>query len=368
MANTVSIDALRQELWRKEVFADRMDKLFFHNKQLMGEGDNVVVQVMNNLKKDQGDTVTFGLVGKITDAPVTGDNELEGNEIALNSYSESVAIDQFRFGVRTTGRLDDQKSIIDFRKQGREKIAMAQAEFIENQIFMKLGGVSTTTLTRVDGTTYSANATWSNTATAVPAADEAAGTGERYVCADASGLDSIAATDIFTADLITKAKIKAQLAGPRIAPLRIDGQDFYVCFLHPWQVYDLRHGSSSIWDQAQRDAQTRGNSNPIFSGSLGIYNGVILHEHEYVPTVAASAAFGSGGTAAGARAFRALLCGRQAAVMAEGSKSNIMDEETFDYGNKNGVAVNFIGGIQKPTFNSEDYGVVAIDTGATDLS
>ena len=42
-------------------------------------------------------------------------------------------------------------------------------------------------------------------------------------------------------------------------------------------------------------------------------------------------------------------------------------EETFDYKNKVGFATGFMGGIQKTSFNSLDYGVIAIDTGATNI-
>lgn len=370
MADTVSIAALRQEIWRKQVFEDRQDLLFFSNNRMMGEDEDNIVQILPDLKKTTGDRVTVGLVGKISGSPILGDSTGEGNETALNSYAESVEIDQARFLVRTTGKLDDQKSVINFLEQGRKQVAVAQAEFLENQIFMKLGGVTTTTLTRAtnNGTSvYSAEATFSNTPNVVPPADEAAGVGDRYLCADSAGLDSLAATDVFTADLITRAKIKAMLANPRIAPLRIKGKEYYVMFLHPNQVYDLRHSSSSIWDQAQRDAQVRGDENPIFSGALGLYNGVLLYEHEYVPTAQATAAFSVGGTAvpAGVQAYRSLLCGKQAALMVETANSNVMVHEQFDYKQKNGVDLNFIGGIQKPTFNSLDYGVIAVDTGST---
>lgn len=368
MSNTVSIDALRPEIWQKELYADREDQLFFSRRQLMGEGDNTVVQVKSDLMKSQGDTVTFGLTGKIASSAVTGDNELEGNEVALNSYSDSVVIDQARFGVRLTGRLDSQKAAYDMRMDAKNKIGIAMREFIERQIFMKMGGVTTTTLTDVNGTVYSAQATWSNSPDAIPAADEASGTGNRYICADASGIDSLQSTDILTTNLITQARVKAKLADPRIEPLRIDGQDYYVMFIHPWQAADLKTASGSTWAQAQRDAQIRGDRNPIFTGALGIWDGVILHEHEYVPTCQSGSAFSSGGTAATAQAFRALLCGRQAIAFAETKNSMLMVEETFDYKNKVGYAVNFIGGIQKPYFNSKNYAVIAVDTGATSLA
>ncbi|RLC88236.1 MAG: N4-gp56 family major capsid protein [Chloroflexi bacterium] len=370
MANTVSIDALRPEIWQKELYKDREDNLFFANKQMMGTSENSLVQVKDQLVKSKGDQVTFGLTTKLDDsAAITGDNEAEGNETAISSYAEAVAIDQVRFPVRLTGSLDEQKAAYDMRSDAKNKIGIATREFLERQIFMKLGGVTETDLTDVAGSVYSSQAAWSNTAPIVPAADEAAGTGNRYVCADAAGIDSLEATDILTLSLITRAKIKAQLASPRMQPIRVDGQDWYVMFIHPWQEYDLKAASTgNNWSQIQRDAQVRGDRNPIFRGALGAYDGVILHSHEYVPTCQASSDFSSGGTDAAVRCFRALLCGAQAAVMAETKKSMMMVEETFDYKNKVGYAAGFIGGIQKPAFNSLDYSVIAVDTGATDLS
>ena len=44
-----------------------------------------------------------------------------------------------------------------------------------------------------------------------------------------------------------------------------------------------------------------------------------------------------------------------------------LNPKTFDYKNTVGYATGLIGGIQKITFNSIDYGVVALDTAATAL-
>ncbi len=233
---------------------------------------------------------------------------------------------------------------------------------------MKMAGVTSTDLQDVNSTVYSADATWSNSAPIVPAADEAAGTGDRYICSDSDGLDSLAATDILTLNLISRAKIKAQLSAPKIQPLRIGGENFYVMFIHPWQAYDLKAASTgNNWQQIQRDATERGKTNNIFTGALGVYDGVILHVHEYVPVCQASADFSPGATAAGVQAFRSTLCGRQAISFAEASDSKEIVEERFDYRNKIGYATGLIGGIQKPAFNSLDYGVITVDTGATAL-
>jgi N4-gp56 family major capsid protein len=211
----------------------------------------------------------------------------------------------------------------------------------------------------------------------VPAAHEAAGTGARYICADASGLDGLASTDVLSTTLITRARVKAQtsvVGRPRVRPIRVNGQDHYVMFVHPWQAADLKTAASSVWAQAQREAQSRGDKNPIFTGSLGVWDNVILHVSDFVPVCPAASAFAVGGTAAAVQAYRALLCGAQSALMANaspkgrGTVPTFMVEKEFDYDNKTGYCVGYMGGIQKATFNSIDYGVVAVDTGATDLS
>jgi N4-gp56 family major capsid protein len=141
-------------------------------------------------------------------------------------------------------------------------------------------------------------------------------------------------------------------------------------FVHPWQAFDLRNNAT--FAQAQREAQSRGNDNPIFTGALGMWDNVIIHEHEYVPfldiSVVGDCFYGDGSeTDFSADCFRALLCGAQAAVFANCKDSMQMVEETFDYKNKVGYATGLIAGIQKTTFNSKDYGVIAVDTAATAL-
>lgn len=366
MSNTISTSTLRANIWLKELHKDAMDNLYFSKRNMIGTDANNIVQIKDDLKKQKGDRVTFGLTTKIGGG-VTGDSELEGNEALVNSYGQSCIIDQIRNAVRLTGRLDEQKVAYDMRMDAKDQLSTWKAEFIERQIFMKLGGVTETNLTDVNGTVYSTYATWSNSPNVVPAADEAAGTGTRYVCAKSTGIDAIAATDILTTNLITKARVKAQLISPRLQPIRVDGRDFFVMFIHPWQAADLKTAASSVWAQAQRDAQVRGDNNPIFTGALGVWDNVILHEHEYVPTCQASNDFDTAGTDCAVRVFRSILVGRQAAVMAECENPNGWVEETFDYKNKVGIETGMIGGIQKTAFNSLDYATITCDTGATDL-
>ena len=377
MANTSSIAANRPEIWAKETFRAAMDKLFFKQKNLMGTGENVIVKEKSELNKSKGDTIDLSLVGKLSGNGITGDNELEGNEEAQDSYNEQIVIDQIRNAIRLTGKLDEQTNGYDMRVEAKAALSTWIAEFLERQIFMKLAGVNNLLLTDVYGTVVGARSCWSNTPDEYPDADTTAnGGGVRYSCADVTGgATSLASTDIMTPYLIDRMKAKMAQANPIIQPLMIGGKECYVMFVHPRQAFDLRRNAE--FQQAMREAAIRGPENPIFTGALGIWNDVVLHEHRYCPYLDLDVAgnnYGDddGGTDyAAVDAYRAIICGQNAVGLAMAGGSVNWEEETFDYGNKTGFAVGFIGGVQKLMFAtgtsgaSVENGVMVLDTAAT---
>jgi len=366
MANTISIDALRQELWSKDLLDDVMRDVK-NVLQFVGEDSNNVVQVSRELQKKGGDAQTFGLVTRLSGDGVSGDDELEGNEESMNSYSEQVAIDQIRNAVRLKGKLDAQKVVYDQIKTARENLRVWMREFTIRQIFLKLGGVTNTTLVDTNGVVIGGRAAWSNTPDYIPDADEAAGTGARYLCVNTGGTDALSSGNTMTLDTVTNAATLAKLSNPQIQPLESNGESFYVMFLHPLSARDIR--KSSDWKTAQQNAQTRGEKNPVFRGALGYWSNVLLIENEFVPWLDVSVAGNSfRGAATGidcaVDCARNLLCGRQAVLMAEASNPEAIALEKFDYGNKDGVAASFIGGLQKAMFNSKEFGVIAVDAAA----
>src|SRR5690606_17767605 len=97
--------------------------------------------------------------------------------------------------------------------------------------------------------------------------------------------ESLTSSDVFTLELIDHAVEMAKVANPKIRPVRVDGGNHYVMYLHPYQITDLRTNTSTgQWLDIQKAAEKRGSSNPIFNGSLGVYNNVILREAEHVTT------------------------------------------------------------------------------------
>ena len=367
MANTITIDALRQELWSKELLDDVMRDVE-NIMRFMGSEQNNVVQVNRDLMKQKGDTETFGLVARLSGFGVTGDDELAGNEESMSSFSEQVLIDQIRNAVRLKGKLDAQKVVYDQIAVARENLRTWMKEFYAQQIFLKLGGVTNTTLTDVNGIVVGTRALWSNTPDFIPDADEAyTGTRNRYLNVGGVSTAALTTANILTLDTITNAATKAILASPKIQKLSGAGDDFYVMYIHPLSARDLK--KSSDWKTAQENAKVRSDNNPVFRGALGFWSNTLLLENEFVPwldTVAAGNSFrgAATGTDCAVNVARNLLCGRQAALIAEASNPDALVVEQFDYQNKDGVAASFIGGCQKPIFNSKEFGVIAVDAAA----
>jgi N4-gp56 family major capsid protein len=171
-------------------------------------------------------------------------------------------------------------------------------------------------------------------------------------------------TKIMTLTLIDKAVEAAKIATPLIRPININGGKYYAMFLHPYQVTDLRTSTSTgQWLDIQKAAMTGGKvgENPIFTGALGVYNGVVLHE-----AIRVTQGVHSTTGAAQTSTRRAVLCGAQAGVCGFGQghsfKEYSWNEELFDYGNQLGVEAGCIGGLKKSIYNSVDFGTITVST------
>ena len=139
---------------------------------------------------------------------------------------------------------------------------------------------------------------------------------------------------------------------------QVEGKDYYVLLVHPEVSYDLFQ--LPAFQQIQREANLRGDENPLFAGALGMYDGVVIHEHEGITT---ADNMGSGNNVKGARN---LFLGAGAGLCAGIGEMNWV-EKTFDYGNKLGIAAGQIYGVGLSTFDSKDYAVIQYISARTDL-
>jgi N4-gp56 family major capsid protein len=157
---------------------------------------------------------------------------------------------------------------------------------------------------------------------------------------------------------------RAKTATPLIRPIRVGGEDKYLMFLHDYQVTDLRTNTSSgQWLDIQKAALAGGvgTKSPIYTGALGEYNRVILHESFRVPMGISNAGTQQTSTR------RAVFCGAQAGAIAWGkefSEGNHYKwiEELFDYERELGVSTQTIWGLKKTIFNGLDFGAQVATT------
>ena len=159
----------------------------------------------------------------------------------------------------------------------------------------------------------------------------------------------------------------------------MNGMECYVLFLHPHQVLQLRQNSTAgQWLDIQKAAMTGGlvTKNPVFTGALGMYNNVILHEAVRVPfgddtQLGLNTNSDLGPAAAGTTNIaRAVFCGAQSGAIAFGrangwSGTNVRfkwTEVLDDYENQIGVSAALVWGMNKTTFNGSDFGSIVIST------
>lgn len=336
-------DALTVKNWAKELEVEALKKTYVG--KFIGTSANSLIHRKTETEKNKGDRITFGLRMLATGGGVSGDGVLEGNEESLTTYSDSVLIDQLRHAHRTGGRMSEQRVLFNMRSECKDSLADWWADRMDTSFANQLAGMTSVTDAKYTG----------NNATVAPT-DVVYG-GDATAETSTGALDS---SDTFTLNLIDKAveRARARTDAPPIRPLRMDGEDMYVAFLHDYQVTSLRTTTSTgQWLDIQKAALSGNGSakNPIFSGALGMYNGVVLHRWNRIPSPTSNVR-------------RAVLCGAQAVALAfgQGNGPNKFTwvEKEFDYGNQLGVSAGCIFGMKKIQFNSKDYGVVVMSTWA----
>jgi N4-gp56 family major capsid protein len=332
---TAWASGLRVSAWAKELFRESEQLRYF--KKFEGKSANSMIQVKNELHAAKGKDITFGLLLQPDQTKiVSNDDVLEGNEKALTTYALTVTLGQERVAFRNTGRFEDKRVLIDFRKEALDHVKITIANKMDADMFAALVASPTRTFRADDG------------GVAV------------YTRLNQSSISG----ELAAADLITPADISALKTAalvPKgsnemaIRPIMIDGGRHYVLLIHPEQAYDLKRNPE--WNQNMREAEVRGKKNPIFQGALGMHDGVIVHVNDQITT---ASTYGSGAI----RGAIGLFMGAQAGVFASGGDA-IWVEKSFDFGNQLGVAGGRIYECAKTVFNSEDFATIAYYTATT---
>ena len=333
------------KLWSRRLAREALKKTYI--QRFVGDSDDSLIQFKTETKKSAGDRVRVTLRMQLTGDGIQGDNTLEGNEESLTTFTDDLLINQLRHAVRSAGKMSEQRVPWSVREEAMSGLRDWWADRLDTWFFNQVCGNTVVTDTRYTG----------NNAVIAPSSS-------RQVWVTGSNDQALGSTNVMTLTMIDKAVEAAKVSTPLIRPIKINGADHFVAFLHPFQVYDIRTATTTgQWLDIQKAAMTGGKTseNPIFTGALGMYNNVILHEAVRVPT-----GVNSSTGAAISTVRRAVLCGAQAAIMGFGEghsfKQYSWNEQLFDYGNQLGVEAGCIGGLKKSVFNSVDFGTIVMSS------
>lgn len=334
------------KLWSRQLAREALKATWFG--KFVGDSSDSIVQQKSDTKKSAGDRITIVLRMQLTGDGVAGDATLEGNEEALTTYTDNLFIDQLRHAVRSAGKMTEQRIPWSIREEGMLGLKDWWAGRMDTAFFNQVCGYTVQSDVRYTGM---------NSVTG-PDANHV------YRPNSRANDQSLTTGDEMTLGLIDQLVAMAKLATPVIRPVKVDGEDKYVMILHTNQVTQLRTNTSTgQWLDIQKAATTGDGSrnNPIFTGALGEYNGVILHESTRITNGVNSS---TGATVATAR--RAVLLGAQAAFLAFGQGFSFenfdWNEELFDYGNQLGIESGSIFGLKKARFNSADFSTIVLST------
>lgn len=344
-------DALSNKLWAKKLTVEALKETYFG--RFIGTSASSMIHMKTETSKGAGDQVTFGLRTQLAGDGVTEGQALEGNEEALTTYSDALLINELMHAVRVKGEtsIDAQRVPFNLREEAKDGLKDWFANRFDTVMFNHLCGYTPETRATYIG----------NNAIVAPASSRIV----RATGSDDATVNS-ATTAVMNLNLIDKCVEAAKVSTPLIRPIRVNGESMFVMFLHPYQVYDLRTNTSTgQWLDIQKAAMAGGktgdSSSPIFSGALGVYNNVVLHEATRITNGVSNAG------AAQTSTRRAVFCGAQAGAIAYGQKytegaNYKWVEDHFDYERELGVSAQTVFGMKKVRFNSVDFGAIVATT------
>jgi len=333
MADTQTATGLRVQQWDDKFFTEFLNENPF--SRYMGTDENSIIQVKENLTKKKGDSITFALVNRLNQDAITGSNTLEGNEENVEQRSFKVYVDKWRKATRVS-EMKEQKNAINLRDASRSVLMDFKMEYIRDRVITSLGSIN--------GVAYADATETQKDAWLVDNSDRVlfgAAKSNNAANDHSAALAQIDATaDKLTPDALSIMKRMAYTSSPKVRPIRTsNGKYYYLAFAGSWAFRDLK--TNSTITQAQREVMLANQNNKLFDGGDIEWDGIVVHE---VPDIGVI----SNGTI---NCQPVYLMGAQALGYAIARRTKTVTKE-FDYGDKYGVAIDTIDGLEKMLFGS----------------
>jgi N4-gp56 family major capsid protein len=365
LTNFAALSDSQVTIWSRELWQNARN-LSFINK-FAGTGSNAMVQRITELTKDEkGTRAVIQLVADLVSDGTAGDNTLEGRLEALRNYAQTIRFDQLRHGNEHIGRMSDQKTVVDFRTQSRDKLQYWLADRMDQMAFLTLSGIS------YSFKNTGAARTGSQLSSLEFAADVSAPTTNRHLRWVAASTElaagataSVVATDTPAYKTLVALKAYAKTHYIRGIP-GPGGEEVFHWFLTPNAMAKLRLDNDYILNM--RHAGVRGSSNELFAGASSsvLMEGVMIHEFRHVYNTTGLTSGNKWGASGTVEGCRTLFCGAQALGFADIGEAYWV-EEGKDFQNRQAITAGKMFGFLKPKFYSiydeatEDFGVIVCD-------
>lgn len=354
------LNSVQKLVWSRRTWSAARDMMFIDK---FTGGESAMIQLVTELtESEKGAQCVMQLVADLVGDGVVGDSEREGNEETMKNYEQVINIDLISHGVRNKGKMEAQKTVIDFRNTGKNRLSYWLANRVDQLAFLTLSGIGYGFQNNGAPRVNSPFPSLSFAGVTAPSSKRALMYDGTSLQISATG--SIASTYVLTykgiVDLVAYAK------SHYVKPLISGGKEYYVLLVQPGTLAALKKDAD--YQRAVVGVATKmGTDSPWFVGGTVTIDGLVIHEHRLVYNTKGALAGSKWGAGGNIDGTRSLLCGAQALGMADiGTPSWV--EKMFQYDSQPGINVDKMFGFVKPVFYSiydqsaQDFGVVTLDT------
>lgn len=356
-------------------------------KRLKGQTspDYPIVEI-NDLKKTSGDRVSVDMYQLIGGKPTMGDRKLAGRLSNLAFASMELIINQYRHGVDPGGKMTQQRTLHNLRSVAQANLAGYFNRLKDQLALVHMAGARGAQTGQdwiVPPSTDPEFAEIMVNAVTPPSP------GRRFFANDATSVANLDSSDILKLLDIDKIRTRVDEMDTPPPPIRLNGdpaaddEPLYLLLVTARQWYQmLVNTDTQNWRTFLANAYERGRftNHPLFMGSAGMWNGILIKKIRRCVRFAAGDTvqeYAANGTTinnvtAAVATDRALLLGAQGLACAYGREAASdyymsWNEEKTDHGNTVEISGAFMSGHAKLKFTGvngvpEDYGIMTIDS------
>lgn len=320
--NTDSDEAVK--LWEKEkLFRDVIKETGLKN--FIASDGNGIIHQKRITEGQKGDRVRFALMYDINQGFLNSRQLIRGNEGNILTATDQVIVDEANLGQITGTDIDRQRAMYDQKSETRMSVVRSSSMALYQKYMTEMFNATYTT-----NYIYSVAGAVTSTTTKATA-KTAANASYKFTPAFASAVKRWSITNRDDGRV-------------PITPIMVDGKKMFVWFVSHDVGQDIKYNET--WAKAAREALQRGKDNPLFTGAVAVWDGMIFFEDEYVTDQNETNA----GAGADVASSEILFCGAQALLYGTVGTPELVSED-ISYGQQMGIAYKSICGVKKTNFS-----------------